>query len=282
MLGGPPLAPPHARRGHALHRRRPRGGVRQGPGGAAHPPRRGRRADTPGLLIPVAVQRLWEGMGRRAGKGPTEKGVKWGGQCPCPSAGAMRDSSGGLPSGLRWGCFSCITPQGRGIAGTPRGRTALLCPHSEPRVPGGAGVTLSMVGWRGHPGAAGVQALLITTDWGELGTEQPEAPPAAATCRGTPGLAGKRVPCALCHGADPTLVAAGGRGGGIAVNSSEQPQPRGTVQCGCEPWCIWQGGSCHCTPLAAPPNLTPAKNRASERGVKRESKLSVPPPSTPG
>ena len=141
---------------------------------------------------------------------------------------------GAIPAGRHWGC-SGITPQGQAPRAPPgTGPLPRCCalPALGAASPWGPGVTLSVVGWRGpsssprgcgHPGVTDI-------DWGQLGAEQPEASPAAATCCGTPGLAGRRVPALLCRGADPALVAAGGRGGGSATNSSGQPQPRGMVQ----------------------------------------------------
>ena len=65
------------------------------------------------------------------------------------------------------------------------------------------------------------------------------------------------------------------------MNSSEQLQPCGTVQRGRKPWRIWQGGSCHCNPRQHP-QPDPPKEQSLREMCKRESKISVPPPSTPG
>lgn len=112
---------------------------------------------------------------------------------------------------------------------------AMFCPHLELQVSRGLGATLRTVGWWGPSSSArGCGSPGITdNDQGELGLEQPEALPVAGICCGTPGLAGRRVPSPPCCGADPALVAAGGRGGVSAVNSSEHS---GTVQRGHKPW----------------------------------------------
>lgn len=112
---------------------------------------------------------------------------------------------------------------------------AMFCLRLELQVSRGLGATLRTVGWWGLSSSArgcGSPGV-IDNDRGERRVEQPEAPPVAGICRGTPGLAGRRVPSPLCCGADPALVAVGGRGGVSAVNGSEHS---GTVQRGRKPW----------------------------------------------
>lgn len=86
------------------------------------------------------------GAGWGTGKGSTEKGVKWGGQCPCPPAGAVWDRA----ELSHRGCAGDASPRRDGASWTPPGRVpspaAVFSPRTELQVPRGPGVTLSMVG----------------------------------------------------------------------------------------------------------------------------------------
>lgn len=167
--------------------------------------------------------------------------------------------SGILPSELYWGA-------GTGHRGHPWGGVpfpvAALSPHEELQVPRDLGVPLSEVGWRGMLGwsssAWGCRSPDVThNDRGELEAEQPEAPPVAATCRGTGGLAGRRALSPRAEG--QTRCWCHEQPGAAAAMWHVPVRPQTVVSLA--------GWGLPLHHLAAPPT-DPPKNRASERGVR--------------
>lgn len=159
------------------------------------------------------------------------------------------------------------SPPGMGHHGHPWATSPL--PAAGPPGPGGHPVHGGVEGLR-----SGARALPITTV--RARAAQAEAAPAAAGPLGWRG-GGCRPPC---RGTDPALVAAGGRGGGSAMNGRRAAAA------------TWHGAARLQTAVNLPgwelplhpsstPNAAPPKNRAPDRAV-RGSLSFVPPPSTPG
>lgn len=164
-----------------------------------------------------------------------------------------------LPSELYWGAG--MGHRGHAWGGVPF-PVAALSPHEELQVPRDLGVPLSEVGWRGMLGwsssAWGCGSPDVThNDRGELRTEQPEAPPVAAICRGTGGLAGRRALSPRAGG--QTRCWCHEQPGAAAAMWHVPVRPQTAVSL------AGRGLPLH--HLAAPPT-DPPKNRASERGVR--------------